>query len=307
MRAKNSEVARLASDLDLESDFEPGARDTLRDRSRHSPRGPAGRAGGGDYRPYAVDWRFLPDDVLLAKDFIRYHLVQANNVAAASPALRPLWVKTLGRRTLEAIRSAEIVFIHVPKTGGTSISRFLYNRNLPHYTAEFAYRTFGASIRAYRSFAIVRHPTERLVSAYKMALFGGTDIVAYSRYWRSRLRGLGAFETFVDFVAESRLRGAALPEELHDQASFILDSEGLVMVDRLFSLDAHRGLSPDLCRWLRMPPPPRLNVTRPHPVTVTADLQAKIAGIYRRDFAIYDHLLGQGGGADARGLRLPPA
>jgi hypothetical protein len=137
-----------------------------------------------------------------------------------------------------------------------------------------------------------------------MALFGGTDIVAYSRYWRSRLRGLESFETFVDFVASSRLSGRPLPQELQDQSSFILDGAGRVMVDRLFSLDGRRGLPSELCRWLQIPPPPRLNATKAHPVTVTAEIQAKISSIYRRDFEIYEHLVTQGGCADLKGFQF---
>ena len=142
------------------------------------------------YSPYAVDWRFLPDTLLLSKDFIRHHLAQGSNTLAATATLRPLWVATIGRNIAQAVRGAQVLFVHVPKTGGTSVSKVLYGRNLPHYTARFWYSTFRDSVADLPSFAVVRHPVERLISAYKMALAGGTDIVAYSRYDRGRLRGL---------------------------------------------------------------------------------------------------------------------
>jgi hypothetical protein len=259
---------------------------------------------GRKYAPYAVDWRILPDEILFVKDYIRHHLVLFSNNTANTPSLRQVWVNTLGRNVRVAFQTAGVVFIHIPKTAGTSLSKVLYGRNLPHYTAEFIVRTYGDRLASLPSFAVVRHPVDRLVSAYKMALFAGTDIVAYSRYWRSRLGGLQSFEAFVDFVAASHLAGRPLPQELQDQAGFVLDPEGRVMVDRLFALDGRRGLPLELRRWLQIMSPPRLNATRSHPVTVTAALVAKIGEIFPTDFELYEYLIARGGFADARGQRF---
>jgi len=155
------------------------------------------------------------------------------------------------------------------------------------------------------SFAVIRHPVERLVSAYKMVVSGGTDIVAYSRYWRARLRGLESFDTFVDHVFENRAHLAALPADLWEQAEFVLDPHGQVMVDRLFSLDARRGLPAELGQWLSIPADlPHLNATAPQPLDVSRAARWKIGKIYRRDFQIYRHLVAKGGAADTRGLRF---
>jgi len=257
----------------------------------------------GHYSPYAVDWRFLPDEILLIKDFLRYYLANASNSVASTKVLSPLWVATIGRNVARAVKSADILFVHVPKTGGTSISKVLYRRNLPHYTAQFWRETFGRTVAGLPSFAVIRHPVERLVSAYKMVVSGGTDIVAYSRYWRARLGGLESFDTFVDHVFENRAHLAALPADLWEQAEFVLDPLGRVMVDRLFSLDARRGLPSELSRWLSIPADlPHLNATPPLPLNVSSAARWKIGKIYHRDFQIYHHLVARGGVADMRGV-----
>ena len=275
-------------------DFDPGV------VSRDEVEAPGRRAATRSYTPYAVDGRFLPEELLMAKDCLRHALVAGSNAVARMPRLSGLWATTLGRGPAKAVTKAGVLFIHIPRTGGTSISQVLYRRNLPHYTARFWREVFGGGIAGMPSFAVVRHPTERLLSAYRMALHGGTDIVAYSRFWRSRLRGLGSFETFVDFVAEHRTRPEGLPLDLWDQGAFILDGNGAVMVDRLCSLDDRNGLPAELRRWLSAPPIPHINATAPSAVDLTVAVRRKIAQAYERDFAIYDAVVARAGSAELR-------
>jgi len=144
-----------------------------------------------------------------------------------------------------------------------------------------------------------------MVSFYKMARSGGTDIVAYSRFWRATLRGLESFDAFVDHVFANRDRLTSLPLELHPQAAFILDSDGALMVDRLFSLDRRRGLSPELERWLAIHPIPHLNATPPYQVDVTIGTRCKIEELYQTDFAIFEYVRARGGVAEVKGRRIP--
>ena len=247
--------------------------------------------GYSKYNPYAVDWRFLPEIALLAKDYVRHNVVYISNVAASKRTLSPLWLATVGRRTVKAIRSAQVLFIHIPKTGGTSISSCLYGKNLPHYTAKFYFDVFGPRLSNLPSFSIIRHPVERFVSAYKMAIAGGTDIVAYDRYDRFRLRGLSSIEYYVDFLFEHKASLLFLPRELREQVSFIQNAEGRVLVDRLFPLDCNRGLPKELGRWLGISHIPHLNVTGPRDIDVSQRAYHRILEIYCRDYQLYVDLI----------------
>jgi hypothetical protein len=243
------------------------------------------------YNPYAVDWRFLPERALIVKDYVRHSIVSTSNTAARTKTLSALWLATMGRKTINAIKTAGFLFIHIPKTSGTSISACLYGRNLPHYTAEFYFDVFGQSVSMFPSFSIIRNPVERVVSAYKMAIFGGTDIVAYDRYARSKLRGLASLDHYVDFIFARRSSLSFLPKELREQVSFIEDREGRVLVDRLFPLGNSRGLPLELGQWLGIHHIPHLNATKEYEIDVSSDTRGKIVEIYHRDFRIYNELV----------------
>ena len=68
----------------------------------------------------------------------------------------------------------DIIFVHVPKTGGTSVSRWLL-KNAPgcksktfktFYSKHTPYYLFNDEHKKYFSFGIVRNPWERMVSGY---------------------------------------------------------------------------------------------------------------------------------------------
>ena len=246
------------------------------------------------YQPYAINWAFLPDEALTLKDNVRRRLTNISNVAANSRSLSPLWCLTLGSRTIKAVEKAGVLFVHIPKTAGTSISACLYRRNLPHYTALFYRNVFGGRVARLPSFSIIRHPMERLMSSFKMAVDGGTDIMSYDRADRSQLQGLESFSAYVDFVHSNRNRLSFLPIALHEQASFIQDSSGRILVDRLFPLGNGRGLPAELASWLGIRHIPHLNATPQREEGISTEVWGKVSEVYARDFGIFNSL--QSGG-----------
>ncbi len=259
------------------------------------------RAASEAYSPYSVDWRFLPERLLFLKDLVRHHVVRLNNAVARSPALSPLWVETIGKRTLSAILAADVLFIHVPKTGGTSISRILYGRNLPHFTAEFYRTVFGKALAHTPTFAVMRHPVQRLMSCYRFTICGGTEIMASNRYERMRLKGLDSFPAFVDFLIDAAERQYPLPSTFHPQSAFIADADNRVLVDRLFCLDDEGRLPAALNDYLGVENIPRLNATQTVAVALTSETEAKIRSLYGADFELYDRLAADGGSAEIKG------
>lgn len=253
------------------------------------------------YAPYTVDWRFLPEELLVLKDWIRHHIVRLNNAAARSPTFSRVWADTIGKRTLADVLRARVLFVHVPKTGGTSISKIVYGRNLPHFTAEFFDAVFGDALAGTPSFAVLRHPMLRLMSCYRFTISGGTEIMASNRFERRRLGGLESFPAFVDFLYGCRDRLQSLPSTFHPQASFVLDKKSTVMVDRLFALDETGRLPAELHRFLGVGDIPRLNATHPAELTITPDVNAKIRELYKVDFELFDLLSQAGGQAQMRG------
>jgi hypothetical protein len=255
------------------------------------------------YRPYPVDWRFLPEEFLILKDFARAPLSDLSNTIARQPGLRRLWTASLGRRTLNSISRAGVLFIHVTKAGGTSISQCLYGRNLPHYSASFYQSVFPARITQLPSFAIIRHPVERFISTYAFLRAGGSDVMACDRIQRRRMGELASIDTVVDHLHAKSRALSPLPAAFQRQCDYVVGDDDSVLVDRLFSLNRAEGFSPELGRWLGRPIVPHINATGSESISISEESRRKVGEIYSRDFALYRALVANGGHLDVEGAR----
>lgn len=244
----------------------------------------------GRYRPYAVDWRFLPEPLLFAKDILRHFLVKTGNAAAIWPLTNRVWAVTFGQRTLNSLRKSSILFIHIPKTAGTSICYCLYGRNLPHYTLAFYQAAFGDHIKGFPSFSILRDPVERLRSNYRFLKTGGTDIIATSRFDTKRLNAAGSFDAFVASIEDNpRLLDDVV--FLRPQAQFVTNTAGVVEVDRLYAIDGDGKLPQSLTDWLGLDQIPRLNSSHVAIEPLTDIMRDKIRQIYHEDCILYDRVM----------------
>ncbi|GAA0734140.1 hypothetical protein CA233_15110 [Sphingomonas sp. ABOLD] len=237
------------------------------------------------YRPYLVDWRFLPEHVLLAKDTVRHGIVGLGAAMAAARLTRPVWRRAFRNAMVPPVLAAGRLFIHIPKTGGTSICANLYGRNLPHATASFWREMYGAEIAAVPSFAVLREPLDRLQSAYRFIKYGGTDVIAVSRYDMFRLRGT---DTFDQFVERLHLNPKLLTTitTLQSQADFVCDADGNPMVDRLFRMEKGR-MPDDLNRWLGIEVLPELNRSSVEPIQMSNVTVGRVEQLYASDFALF--------------------
>jgi len=123
------------------------------------------------------------------------------------------------------------IFIHITKTGGTSIAQSLFGYLPYHYTA-IDYRViYGAkTFRNYFKFAFVRNPWDRLYSAYKFLKAGGWN--DKDRLWAND--NLSQFEDFNSFVREW-LNEDNIQKHAHfwPQHQFICDNDKHLLVDYL--------------------------------------------------------------------------
>lgn len=100
-----------------------------------------------------------------------------------------------------AWKDAGLIFVHVPKNGGTSINNALYGRFMGHYRVQDIERFRPDLLRALPSLAVTRNPWARAYSAWNFARKGaemndGAQIRDPKRY-----RG-AEFSTFERFVLE---------------------------------------------------------------------------------------------------------
>jgi len=256
-----------------------------------------------DAKPYSIDWRFLPDSMLVGKDFVRQHFVALSDAVALYPSTQPLWCKTIGQRTLNSLNAAQMLFVHVPRTGGTSISLHLYGRNLPHFSMRYYRSVFGERLSAIPTFAIARDPVERFISGYNFVRAGGTRLMASDRFSALKLRHLRSLEDYVDyFSAFPERRAEILP--FAEQVSFVLDEDDRIAVDRFFAMNVRLGFAEALYDWLQTPDLPHLNMTVGRQPIIGNTLRSRIEHLYRRDAVLYREVMARGGTAEMAGRAL---
>lgn len=123
------------------------------------------------------------------------------------------------------------IFVHVTKTGGTSISKGLFGYLPYHYTA-IDYRViYGRrTFRNYFKFCCVRNPWDRVYSAFRYLKAGGWD--ESDRVWAES--NLAEYDEFGPFVKQW-LTPVNIRTHLHfhPQYHFICDAKGAILVDDL--------------------------------------------------------------------------
>ena len=149
----------------------------------------------------------------------------ASNVAAWRMRLADF----RGRGVYAGIPDAHrCIFIHIPKTAGSSVAESLFgvaSRHVPY--TEFL-RANPTKFRRYFKFAFVRNPWDRLVSTYFFLQGGGMNEL--DRDWSQN--HLSEFDSFDKFVQ----RGLQRPDILswvhfRPQVDFITSRDGKLMVD----------------------------------------------------------------------------
>lgn len=156
--------------------------------------------------------------------------------------LRPL----IGHKLLDQLRlnrnfyfyrKAGIIFIHIPKAAGSSISHSLYGRSLGHFSGRELLAFQPTTFAGLYSFSVVRHPVDRLRSAYNYIRSNGTEFgsIAPDKEYLA-----DDFQTFDLFVKSwlPRQDPNRLDPVLRPQAQFVCDGDGELLVKEIFKLES---------------------------------------------------------------------
>jgi len=246
------------------------------------------------YRPHSRDWRWMPEWALLAKDTV--HDI-SHGIVDRMMVFRPvraIWRFTIGRKLKREILSAGCLLVHIPKTGGTSISRRLYGRNLPHHRAISWQRRFEFDYDDWCRFAVLREPVSRFLSAWRFTKAGGSSMILNSRFEMAQLAPMEPLEGLLERFENDPDLLRAVPA-FRPQVEFVTDIEGKMMVDRLFVMDSDEHSSERLAEWLSVEPIPHLNKSAPTSDPLDPGLEDRIRALYADDLALYQSVVAQGG------------
>ncbi len=130
------------------------------------------------------------------------------------------------------------IFVHIPKTAGTSIAHALFNMEPRHIPCTEYEKVDPEKFRRYFKFAFVRNPWDRLFSAYHYLRRGGMN--NNDRAWaETYLAPYQSFEQFVhEWVSETNIGSW---KHFRPQLDFITDAKGHMAMDylgRMERLDA---------------------------------------------------------------------
>lgn len=183
------------------------------------------------------------------------------------------------RRRFEAVRRAGILFVHVPKCAGMAVSEALYGSQIKHGTVRW-YRRYAPHLDDLPSFAVLRDPVERFVSAWRYARTGGSPDNRVSAPFRDRYMGLRSLDHAIDHV-EQATSVYRIDHIFRPQHWYVTDANGAVDVDLLFELG-----DPALERFIRTRTRrglPRVNRSRAPRPRVTSMQEERIRWLYRAD------------------------
>jgi hypothetical protein len=158
------------------------------------------------------------------------------------------------------------IFIHIPKTAGTSIKELLGMPGSGHPPWQFFYNNFPDKWHSYVKFTVVRNPWERTVSSYTYARMERS-------YWHDsrtaphpdyELLKSASFREFCDILLHKR--ELLKHESWHPQHFWIAgksNNETVLMVPNILRCETLERDFSGLCRKLGISPVslPRINVS----------------------------------------------
>jgi hypothetical protein len=203
------------------------------------------------------------------------------------PGIYPPLDPKLNRR-LRRIREAGVLFIHIPKNAGMSVSKILYGEQVFHPTIRYYQRVAVDIAHDLPSFAIWRNPVERFVSAYRYARAGGAAEAPVSRAFRTRYMAFKSLDDAIDHV-ESSPSLFDVDHIFRPQFWYVADMAGRIAVDNLCMIDdLDRAVTTDALPGLREIA--RLNRSKSLVTRVNAEQLCRLHQLYPIDFAIFDAL-----------------
>jgi hypothetical protein len=194
------------------------------------------------------------------------------------------------RRISPLVRKKRILFIHVPKNAGTSISKALYGCSLGHMTA-YLYRQadaqlFGTALR----FAILRDPVDRFLSAFSFIQNGGGEDVVVEPGFAAVLKKLNSIDSILDFIEKNMSDIYQIDNVLRPQSWYLMDNSGNLIIENIFVLGFHDKELSEFLNALNVSNLQVLNRTRREEITLTPSQLERVRAIYRLDISLLEQV-----------------
>lgn len=194
-------------------------------------------------------------------------------------------------RRVSIWRLERVIFIHVPKAAGVSVSNSVYGKPLGHFYASMINQMFPKLFENCFTFGVVRHPVARLYSAYRFAISGGTSEMSIANADIYKTTDFKTFDSFVNnwliYKDVRTLDGVFRPQYLY------LCENDEIIVDRWYKLENIDMMVDEISSYLNR------SVYLKHqnksvsttPLMVSSKTLGIIYQIYKKDFQIFGYEL----------------
>src|ERR1700761_9469052 len=140
------------------------------------------------------------------------------------------------RSRMERVAESGLVFIHIPKAAGMSISQALYGEQIKHLSIRLCHQIAGGRLAELPSFAVLREPTERFLSAYRYGRAGGSASNSVAGGVRAGYPAFRSIDDAIDHV-EQAASPYAVDHIYRPQSWYVTDGMGRIGVDRLVRME----------------------------------------------------------------------
>ena len=202
----------------------------------------------------------------------------------------PALPRLLWWRIPTAMPSRNLIFVHVPRVAGASIMRALYGPGCIHHYSMRYYHAVdpGFACRA-ASFAMLRDPFDRFISAYAFVRAGGTQTSRLSDVFVRQTAPIASVDDYLCFLEEREILD--LDFVMRPQSWFVCDPvTAAPLVKDMFVLGEHgAALTAYLARH-RIGALPWLNRGPRRMLRLSAAQRRRVERLYACDFALIESL-----------------
>jgi hypothetical protein len=197
-------------------------------------------------------------------------------------------MRLLRRRIPAAMRARNLIFVHVPRVAGMSVTRALYGEGCIHHYSMRYYRAVDpAFAKAAGSFALLRDPFERFASAYAFVRAGGTSSSRLSEVFLHQTADIASIDGYLTFLEG---RGPLdLDFVMRPQSWFVCDPlTAEPLVKNLFLLGEDSAALAAYLAPQKIGPLPWINRAPRAALSLSARQRRRIERLYAADFALIE-------------------
>jgi hypothetical protein len=198
----------------------------------------------------------------------------------------PRLMRAFWWRIAREMRRRNLIFVHVPRAAGTSISSSLFGpRNTLHHSIRYYKTVHPRFYEAANSFAVLRDPLDRFASSYAFVRAGGTKSCRLSGLFLGETAHIRTPDDYLCYL-ESR-DVMAMDFVMRPQSWFVSDlRSGAPLVKKLFLLDEDKDRLAHFLNLYGVSSLPRLNASDRIPLFLSPRQKHRVENIYHRDFEL---------------------